>query len=181
MRCAASSLLLVALLPSFLRADERPGKIAPYRDACVLLDIAFPCGRIILKQGRTVAYEAAVEPGRPKKKSGRVRNTTGTAPRTLTPEPVVPQPANDTFFPPPYFVTRTGKTFLTIEAGLGNYEVFIELDMPKGMPKINTTPFTDAQRKRLHPTKVKPPKLFKPTVRAVKEIVPNKLIPKLKP
>jgi hypothetical protein len=51
----------------------------------------------------------------------------------------------------------------------------------KGMPKINTTPFTDAQRKRLHPKKVKPPKLFAPTVRAVKEIVPNKLIPKLKP
>src|SRR6516164_8123269 len=49
------------------------------------------------------------------------------------------------------------------------------------MPKINTTPFTDAQRKRLHPTKVKPPKLFPPTVRKVKEIVPNKLIPKLKP
>ncbi|MBX9627216.1 MAG: hypothetical protein K2X82_25660 [Gemmataceae bacterium] len=51
----------------------------------------------------------------------------------------------------------------------------------KGMPKINTTPFTDAQRKRLHPKKVKPPKLFPPTVRAVKEIVPNKMIPKLKP
>jgi hypothetical protein len=32
-----------------------------------------------------------------------------------------------------------------------------------------------------HPKKVKPPKLFAPTVRAVKEIVPNKLIPKLKP
>lgn len=51
----------------------------------------------------------------------------------------------------------------------------------KGMPKINTTPFTDAQRKLLHPKKVKPPKLFPPTVQKVKEIVPNKLIPKLKP
>jgi hypothetical protein len=40
---------------------------------------------------------------------------------------------------------------------------------------------TDAQRKRFHPGKGKPPKLFKPTVRAVKEIVPNKLIPKLMP
>jgi hypothetical protein len=49
------------------------------------------------------------------------------------------------------------------------------------MPKINSTLGTDAQRQRLHPKKVKPPKLFKPTVRAVKEIVPNKLIPKLKP
>ena len=52
---------------------------------------------------------------------------------------------------------------------------------PCPRPKISSTPNTDAQRKRLHPKKVKPPKLFKPTVRAVKEIVPNKLIPKLKP
>jgi hypothetical protein len=51
----------------------------------------------------------------------------------------------------------------------------------KGMPKINSTLGTDAQRKRLHPKKVKPPRLFPPTVRAAKEIVPNKLIPKLKP
>jgi predicted DsbA family dithiol-disulfide isomerase len=47
--------------------------------------------------------------------------------------------------------------------------------------RMERTPNTDAQRKRLHPKKVKPPQLFKPTVRAVKEIVPNKLIPKLKP
>jgi hypothetical protein len=39
----------------------------------------------------------------------------------------------------------------------------------------------DTQRQRLHPKKVKPQKLFPPTLRAVKEIVPNKLIPKLKP
>jgi hypothetical protein len=49
------------------------------------------------------------------------------------------------------------------------------------MCKIITTPGTDAQRKRLHPKKVKPPKPFAPTVQNVKEIVPNKLIPKLKP
>jgi hypothetical protein len=114
-----------------LRADERPGKTAPYRDARVLLDIAFPCGRVILKQGRTVAYEAAVEPESPKKKSGRESKTTGTSDGTLTPAPVAPQPVNDKFFPPPYFVITTGKTFLTIEAGVGNYEVFIELDMPR--------------------------------------------------
>lgn len=62
-------------------------------------------------------------------------------------------------------------------------EGFLLPDRPplKGMPKINTTPFTDAKRKRLHPKKVKPPKLFPPTVRAVKEIVPNKFIPTLKP
>jgi hypothetical protein len=46
-------------------------------------------------------------------------------------------------------------------------EGFLLPDRPplKGMFKINTTPGTDAQRKRLHPKKVKPPKLFKPTVR----------------
>ena len=62
-------------------------------------------------------------------------------------------------------------------------EGFLLPDRPplKMMPRINTTPFTDAQRKRLHPTKVKPPKLFPPTARKVKEIVPNNLIPKLKP
>jgi len=48
-----------------------------------------------------------------------------------------------------------------------------------GLPRINTTPFTDAQRRRLHPKKVKPPKLFPPTVQKVKEIVPNKIIPKV--
>jgi hypothetical protein len=60
---------------------------------------------------------------------------------------------------------------------------FLLPDRPplNGMPKINSTLGTDTQRKRLHPKKVKPPKLFPPTVRAVKEIVPNKLIPKLTP
>jgi hypothetical protein len=60
-------------------------------------------------------------------------------------------------------------------------EGFLLPDRPPlmGMSKINSTPNTDAQRKRLHPKKVEPPNLFKPTVRAVKEIVPKKLIPKL--
>ena len=49
------------------------------------------------------------------------------------------------------------------------------------MPRINTTPFTDAQRKRFKPKLVKKPNPFAPTVQKVKEIVPNKLIPKLKP
>ena len=50
----------------------------------------------------------------------------------------------------------------------------------KGMPRINAFPGTDGQRKRLHVKPVKPPKPFAPTVQKVKEIVPNKLIPKLK-
>jgi hypothetical protein len=56
------------------------------------------------------------------------------------------------------------------------------LDRPplNGMLKINTTPGTDAQRKRLHPKPVKPPMLFPPTVQKVKEIVPNKLIQTIK-
>ena len=51
----------------------------------------------------------------------------------------------------------------------------------KGMPRINALPTTDAHRKRLYPKKVKPPKLFAPTVQAVKKIVPDKFIQKLNP
>lgn len=51
----------------------------------------------------------------------------------------------------------------------------------KGMPRINTTPGTDAQRKRLHPKPVKKPKPFAPTIRKVTEIVPWKLVAKIAP
>jgi hypothetical protein len=51
----------------------------------------------------------------------------------------------------------------------------------KGMPRFNTHPGTDGQRKRLHAKPVKPPKPFAPTVQMMKEIVPAKMIPKLKP
>jgi len=50
----------------------------------------------------------------------------------------------------------------------------------KGMIRVNTLPTTDAHRKRPHVKAVKKPKPFAPTVRKVKEIVPQKLIPKLK-
>ena len=62
-------------------------------------------------------------------------------------------------------------------------EGFLLPDRPplKGIPKINTTSMTDTRRRRLHPKKVQPPKPFKPTVQMVKEIVPAKMIPKLKP
>jgi hypothetical protein len=53
--------------------------------------------------------------------------------------------------------------------------------LSRGCPPINTTPFTDAQRKRFQPKQPKKIKSFAPTVQKVKEIVPNKLIPKLKP
>jgi hypothetical protein len=51
----------------------------------------------------------------------------------------------------------------------------------KGMPRINAFPTTDGHRRRLQVKPAKKPTPFAPTVRAVKEIVPNKLIPKLKP
>jgi hypothetical protein len=48
------------------------------------------------------------------------------------------------------------------------------------MSRINTTPFSGAQRERLHPKKVKPPKPFAPTVQQVRQIVPASLIAKVK-
>ncbi len=50
----------------------------------------------------------------------------------------------------------------------------------KGMPRINTFPGTNAQRKALHVKPAKKPKPFAPTVRKVAEIVPQKIIPKLR-
>jgi len=49
------------------------------------------------------------------------------------------------------------------------------------MPRTNALPTTDAPRKRLHPKAVKVANMLKPTVRHVSEIVPQNLIPKLKP
>lgn len=51
----------------------------------------------------------------------------------------------------------------------------------ESLPRIDTTPFTDVQRKGFQPKKVKTIKPFAPTIQKVKEIVPNKMIPKLKP
>jgi len=58
----------------------------------------------------------------------------------------------------------------------------------KGMTRLNPLPTTDLHRKRLHtplPVKVpnpfKPVARIKPTVRHVTEIVPQSVIPKLKP
>jgi hypothetical protein len=51
----------------------------------------------------------------------------------------------------------------------------------KGLPRINTFPTTDTHRKWLRATPAGKPKPFAPTVHKVKEIVPQNLIPKLKP
>lgn len=84
------------------------------------------------------------------------------------------------------FPTRLhiGMKFTTFSEWLARRDEGLLLpDRPplKGMPRINTTPFTDAQRKRFQPKQPKKIKPFAPTVQKVKEIVPNKLIPKLKP
>lgn len=51
----------------------------------------------------------------------------------------------------------------------------------KGMIRMNVFPGTDAQRKALHAKPVKKPKPFAPTIRKVKDIVPNKFVAKIKP
>lgn len=51
----------------------------------------------------------------------------------------------------------------------------------KGMVRINAFPTTDTHRKKLHPKPAKKPKPFAPTIRKVREIVPQRVIPKLKP
>ncbi len=122
-------------------------------DARVRLDVACSWGRIVVKQGRTVVFEPAAELERPEKRSGRNGGKTAAlsntlVPRTLKPDelvkelrssqattlvpaPVKPQPVSDQRFPPPYFAIMTGEGFLKSEAGLGNYEVSIELRMPR--------------------------------------------------
>jgi len=62
-------------------------------------------------------------------------------------------------------------------------EGFLLPDRPprKSIPRINPFPTTDGHRRRRHVKPVKKPKPFAPTVQAVKEIVPFKLIPKLNP
>jgi hypothetical protein len=127
---AALSLLLVAVVTGPLRADDRPQESGRMTDARVQLDVAFSWGRIVVKQGRTVVYEPAAEPPRRQQRSDREGGTTGTPRGTLAPTPLKPEPVGDRRFPPPYFATRTGEAALKIEAGLGNYEVSIELGMP---------------------------------------------------
>lgn len=51
----------------------------------------------------------------------------------------------------------------------------------KGVSRINPFPTTNAHRRRLKAKPAKTPNAFPPTVRRVAEIVPNKIIPKLKP
>lgn len=69
------------------------------------------------------------------------------------------------------------REFLEIEEGL----LLPSRPIRKGLTRINPFPTTNAHRKRLHAKPVKPKKPFAPIVRKVAEIVPNKMIPKLKP
>lgn len=74
-------------------------------------------------------------------------------------------------------------SFITFRQYVEMQEGLLLPDRPpaKGLSRINPFPTTNAHRKRLHAKPVKPPKPFAPTVKKVAEIVPNKMIPKLKP
>ncbi len=62
-------------------------------------------------------------------------------------------------------------------------EGYLSPDRPplKAMPRINTTPFTDTERKQFQAKPPKPPNPFAPTVHKVAEIVPQKAVAKLGP
>jgi hypothetical protein len=51
----------------------------------------------------------------------------------------------------------------------------------KGMIRVNTLPITDTHRKKLRSKSPKKPNPFAPTIRKVREIVPQRVIPKIKP
>ena len=79
-------------------------------------------------------------------------------------------------------VLNTGMMHTTFKEWLAQRdEGFLLPDRPplKGLPRINATFGTDAQRKRFQPKPVKKPKPFAPTIRKVKEIVPPKFVAKV--
>ncbi len=50
-----------------------------------------------------------------------------------------------------------------------------------GVPRINTTPLTNAQRRKLHPKPVKAPPPVPPFKTTIPQVVPPKFVAKLKP
>ncbi len=133
MKCSVVSLLLLAVVASPMRAETPPRASVKAPDARVLLDVAFPCCRFVVKQGRTLVYDPPAEPQRGRERAGPASHpkpAPGTLTNTLTPAPLEPQSVSDPPSPPPYFTITTGRFFLTIEAGMGNYEISIELLMP---------------------------------------------------
>jgi hypothetical protein len=137
MTCSTVSLLLLAVVAGPLPMDDPTWESVRMPDARVLLVAAFPYGRIVVKQGRTLVYEVQAEPRRSGEGSGRGGRVSGRessakpAAGTLTPAPLKPQPVRDKLSPPPYLTITTGRDSLMIEAGLGNYEISIELRMPR--------------------------------------------------
>jgi hypothetical protein len=84
----------------------------------------------------------------------------------------------------------TGMSLPTFSEYVAMRECVLTATRPplQGMTRLNALPTTDAHRKRLHtPKPVKARKPFKPvvrikpTVRHITEIVPQSIIPKLKP
>lgn len=84
----------------------------------------------------------------------------------------------------PFYVERSLDThamFITFTEFVALREGLLLPDRPpaKGLPRINTTPFTNAQRKRLVAKPVKPPKPAPPTIRPVgkvPQVVPRKQV-----
>lgn len=110
--------------------------------------------------------------------------------RTKKSDDQSPEAGDAVVVPPPVFMffdissLHTGMKHTTFREWLARQDEGLLLpDRPyrKGLSRINATPFTNAQRAKLLPKKVKTIKPFAPTVQAVKQIVPNKIIPKLKP
>ena len=71
--------------------------------------------------------------------------------------------------------------FLTFKQYVEMREGVLLPDRPPatGLSRINPFPTTNAHRRRLRPKPLRKPNPFPPTVRAIPEIVPPKLIPKL--
>jgi hypothetical protein len=82
------------------------------RDARVKLWLELPALKLVLKEGRTLAYEAA-EGGPPGSRPAGAR----AAPAAIA-------------YPPPELAVRSGPGWLIIELGAFNSEMFLELRTP---------------------------------------------------
>ncbi len=105
-------------------------------DARVLWVIAIPCGKIVITAGvypLTSRISLGTRPRaarKPTRENEKTKPATNTLTSTLTPVPLKSQLVSDVLFPPPYFATAVGRSSLRIEAGMGNYELYVKLRSP---------------------------------------------------
>lgn len=98
-----------------------------------------------------------------------------------SPEPALPPRGRGGFskFAPPtriYILDfPTFKQYVEMREGV----LLPDRSPAKGLSRINPFPTTNAHRRRLKPNPFRRPNPFPPAVRAVPEVVPQKLIPKL--